>query len=112
MSSFLMFLMVSGHVRPGYDYLVHRKLSSFWRDIAVSPLGPDMARFRQAAEAIGYRPVNTLRYASQSVWCLLVQSERSLSELGLADLEEMAAACRHRQETTGEGWGHYRVALN
>lgn len=112
MSSFLMFLMVNGHLRPGYDYLVYRKLSSFWRDIAVSPLGPDMARFRQAAEAIGYQPVNTLRYASQSVGRLLVQSGLRLSELGVTDLEEMAAACRRRQEVTGQGWGHYRVALN
>ena len=29
MSSFLSFLMLHGHLHPGYDYLVRRKLSSF-----------------------------------------------------------------------------------
>src|SRR5580658_14501 len=51
--SFVMFLMVHGYLQPGYDYLVARKLSSFWRDVAFSPLEEDMARFRQGAEAVG-----------------------------------------------------------
>jgi hypothetical protein len=49
--------MVHGYLRPGYDYLVARKLSSFWRDIAVSPLEADMARFRRGAEAVGFTPI-------------------------------------------------------
>jgi hypothetical protein len=31
--AFVMFLMLSGRLRPGYDYLVRRKLPSFWRDL-------------------------------------------------------------------------------
>ncbi len=110
--SFLMFLMVHGHLRPGYDYLVSRKLSSFWRDIVGSPLEAEMARFRQAAEAIGYTPIQALRVASQSVGRLVVQSGRCLEELTLADLDELTEACRQREEATGEGWSHYRAALN
>jgi len=30
-NSVVMFLMLHGHLRPGYDYLVRRKLTSFWR---------------------------------------------------------------------------------
>jgi hypothetical protein len=35
--SLLMFLMVHGWLRPGWDWLVSRKLSSFWREIPGSP---------------------------------------------------------------------------
>ncbi|MDQ4096319.1 MAG: site-specific integrase [Actinomycetota bacterium] len=109
--SFLMFLMVHGHLRPGYDYLVARKLSSFWRDIVGSPVEPDMARFRQAAEGIGYTPIQTLRVASQSVGRLLIQSGRRLEQLTLVDFEELVGACRQREEVSGDGWSHYRAAL-
>ena len=112
MTSFLMFLMVSGHLRPGYDYLVSRKLTTFWRDISVSPLGPEMERFQEAGEGIGYSRLNTMRYASQSVGRLLVQTGRRLDELTLADFGDVVASCRQREEATGAGWGHYRVALN
>ena len=110
--SFLMFLMVHGHLRPGYDYLVSRKLSSFWRDVLGTPLEPEMVRFRQGAEGIGYTPIQTLRVASQSVGRLLIQTGRGLDGLTLADLDDLADACRRRQEATGEGWSHYRAALN
>jgi integrase len=111
-SAFLMFLMVNRYLRPGYDYLVARKLTSFWHDIVGSPLEPDMERFRQAGEAIGYTPVLVLRCASQSVGRLLIQTGCRLEELTLADLDELAEACRQRQRSTGEGWGHYRSALS
>ncbi len=110
--SFLVFLMVHGHLRPGYDYLVARKLSSFWRDIVGSPLEVEMARFLQAAQGIGYTPIQALRVASQSVGRLLLQSGRCLDELTLADFEELTEACRRRKDATGEGWSHYRAALN
>jgi integrase len=112
MTSFLMFLMVNGHLQPGYDYLVSRKLTSFWRDISVSPLRTEMERFQEAGEGIGYSRLNTMRYASQSVGRMLVQTGRRLDELTLADFQEVVAACHQRQEATGAGWGHYRVALN
>jgi integrase len=110
-SAFLMFLMVHGHLRPGYDYLVSRKLSSFWRDVACSPMDADMARFREAGEAIGYTRTQMLRMASQSVGRLLIQTGRPLDELTLRDLDELAEACRERERSTGDGWGHYHSAL-
>ena len=50
---FIMFLMVTRRLRPGYDYLVARKLSSFWRYLAGSPLQPDLSRFVAAATRTG-----------------------------------------------------------
>ena len=41
---FVTFLMVSRRLRPGYDYLVARKLSSFWRDLTGSALQPRLTR--------------------------------------------------------------------
>ena len=111
-SSFLLFLMLHSHVHPGYDYLVARKLVGFWSHVEGSTLEDDLITFRQGAEAIGFSPPNTLRVASQSVGRLLIQTGRSLDELTLADLEDMARACQRRERATGEGWGHYRVALH
>ena len=35
----LNFLMLHGHLRPGYDYLLDRKLTVILREAAASPLG-------------------------------------------------------------------------
>ena len=110
--SFLTFLIVFGHIRPGYDYLVSRKLASFWREIPGSRLEEDMMRFCEAAQSIGYTPISAWRSASQSVGRLLIQSARRLDELTLADLEELTAACRSQEEATGEGKRHYHSAIS
>jgi integrase len=109
---FLMFLMVHRHLRPGYDYLVERKLSSFWREVIGTPLEADMARFRHAAEEIGYTSTQALRVASQSVGRLLIQTARPLALLTLDDFDELTDACRRREDTTGQAWSHYHAALN
>jgi hypothetical protein len=50
----LNFLMLHGHLRPGYDYLLERKLTVILREAAASPLSPDLKRFLAGAEALGY----------------------------------------------------------
>jgi hypothetical protein len=47
------FLMLHRALRPGYDYLLERKLSSIWREIKDSPLGPDLERFMTGAADLG-----------------------------------------------------------
>ena len=111
-TSFLIFLMVHGWLQPGYDYLVSRKLSSFWREIAASPLAADMERFRQGAEAIGFTSIQSLRIASQSVGRLLIETNVSLEQLTLDDFDALARACRRRGLETGKGWRHYQCALS
>jgi len=106
-----MFLMVHGWLRPGWDWLVSRKLSSFWREIAGSPLESDMARFCDTAVTVGFSEIQARRAASQSIGRLLIQTGRSLDDLTLADLDALAAACGAREAATGQGWRHYRSAL-
>ena len=48
------FLMLHRVLRPGYDYLLERKLSSIWREIKDSPLGPDLQRFMTAGAELGF----------------------------------------------------------
>src|ERR1019366_9453697 len=95
-NSFLIFLMVHGWLQPGYDYLVARKLSSFWREILASPLAADMERFRAGSEAIGFTSISSLRMASQSVGRLLIESHVGLRQLTLYDLDKRTRACRRR----------------
>ncbi len=109
---FLMFLMVHKLLLPGYDYLVSRKLSSFWREIIGTEMGTDMIRFRQGAEDLGFTPTNALRNASQSVGRLLIQTGCRLDELTLGDFDELAEACRQRELATGKKWNHYRSSIN
>ena len=71
-----------------------------------------MTRFCEAAQSIGYTPINAWRSASQSVGRLLIQSGRRLDELTLADFEELTEACRSQEEATGKGKRHYRSALS
>lgn len=109
--SLLMFLMVQGWLRPGWDWLVAKKLSSFWREVDGSRLEADMTRFCDTAVAVGFTEIQAKRAASQSVGRLLIQTGRPLDQLTTGDLDELAAACRAREAATGHGWRHYRSAL-
>ena len=109
--SLLMFLMVRGWLRPGWDWLVSRKLSSFWRETAGSPLEADMARFCDAAVAVGFSEIQARRAASQSIGRLLIQTGHRLDNVALGDLHALADACQAREAATGRGWRHYRSAL-
>jgi hypothetical protein len=46
------FLMLHGHLQPGYDYLLERKFSSLWRELGASPIGADLARFTAASASL------------------------------------------------------------
>jgi integrase len=109
--SLLMFLMVRGWLCPGWDWLVARKLSSFWREVPGTTLEADMIRFREAAVAVGFTELQAKRAASQSLGRLLIQTGRRLDQLTIADLETLADACQARHAATGQGWRHYRSAL-
>lgn len=105
---FVTFLMVAGHLRPGYDYLVCRKFSSIWREVTQGPLGADLERFLAAAAELGFSQRVRTGIASQIVARLLIQTGRGLREVTAADLAALAAACRQR----GRGWRSYRSALH
>ena len=88
------FLMLHGHLRPGYDYLLERKISSLWRELEGSPIGTDLDRFRAAAAELGFSERVRTANASQVPARLLIQTGRRLDDLTIADLEQFAAACR------------------
>ena len=107
----LTFLMLHGHLRPGYDYLLERRLTAVLREAAVSPIGADIAAFLQAAERLGYAPRSREGMASQVAARLLIESGRPLRELSGDDLAAFEAAIGERQARNGRDYAHYRHSL-
>lgn len=108
---FIMFLMLNGELRPGYDFLVARKFPSLWREIPHTPLAPELERFDVVATELGFTERVRSAINSQVVARLLIQTGRPLAELTPADFDELAAACRQREQRTGAGWRHYSSAM-
>ena len=81
----LTYLMLAGYLRPGYDYLLERKLPAILREAHTSPLAGDVTRFLSAATELGYSPQIAAGLASQVAVRMLIQTGRPLSKLGDAD---------------------------
>ena len=106
------FLMLHGGLRPGYDYLLERKLSPIWREINTSPLAADLDRFLTAAAELGFTERVRFATGSQVPVRLLIQAGRPLSGLTVVDLAEFTTACRERERRTGKGHHHYLSAIS
>ena len=106
------FLMLHRVLHPGYDYLLERKLSSIWRELKDSPLGPDLDRFMAAAAELGFTERVRFATGSQVPARLLIQTGRRLDQLTIADLDAFAAACHDRHGRTGKGHQHYLAAVS
>lgn len=107
----LIFLMLHGYLRPGYDYLLARTLLSLWRELPTSPMGPDMQRFLAATRELGYADSGARGAAGLVCARLLIQSGRTLDDLTAGDLAEFEAALDERDQRTGRRSGHYRRML-
>jgi len=107
----LTYLMLHGHLRPGYDYLLERKLHSVLREAPASPLGPDLARFISAAGQIGYSPRARAGMASEVAARLLIQTGRPLAAISDGDLAAFRAAITEREARNGRDYKHYHHAL-
>jgi integrase len=105
------FLMLHGHLRPGYDYLLERRLHSVLRDGAASPIGPDLARFLAGAEALGYSLRSRTGMASEVAARLLIQTGRSLGAIDDGDLACFEAAVTEREARDGRAYRHYHQVL-
>ena len=99
----LNFLMLHGHLRPGYDYLLERKLTVILREAAASPLGPDLKRFLAGAEALGYSVRPRTGMASEVAIRMLIQTGRALAELTDADFDEFRAGDHRAGSAAGPG---------
>ena len=107
----LNFLMLHGHLRPGYDYLLDRKLTVILREAAASPLGADLARFLAGAEALGYSVRARTGMASEVAIRVLIQARRALAELTDADFTDFGQAITEREVRLGRALKHYHHAL-
>ena len=107
----LNFLMLHGHLRPGYDYLLDRKLTVILREAAASPLGPDLKRFLSGAGALGYSVRPRIAMASEIAIRMLIQTGRALAELTGADFDEFGRAITARETRLGRALKHYHGAL-
>jgi site-specific recombinase XerD len=107
----LNFLMLHHHLRPGYDYLLDRKLTAILREAPDSPLGGDLARFLAGAEALGYSKRARTGMASQIAIRMLIQTGRGLAELTDDDFTAFGQAITEREERLGRELKHYHGAL-
>jgi hypothetical protein len=64
---FITFLLVTGRLHPGWEYLVHRKFSSIWRDVPGTLIGQDLDAFLTAARSCGYSQRVASAMASQVI---------------------------------------------
>lgn len=106
------FLMLHQGLRPGYDYLLERKLSPIWRELQTSPLRDGIDRFLESAESLGFTTRTRLATGSQVPARLLIQTGRAMDALTLEDLAEFTAACEEREKRTGRSHRHYLSAIS
>jgi integrase len=106
------FLLLHRGLAPGYDYLLERKLSTFWREINNSPLAADVEAFMVAAAQLGFTDRVRFATGSQVPARLLIQTGRRLAQLRVDDLADFTAACHARTQRTGKGHQHYLAAVS
>ena len=106
------FLMLHQGLRPGYDYLLARKLSPLWREIQTSPMQAEVDRFLDEAKSLGFTARTRLATGSQVPVRLLIQTGKPMAALTRDDLEEFTAACRRREQATGISHRHYLSAIS
>jgi integrase len=106
---FLTFLLVTGRLRPSWEYLVHRKFSSLWRDLPGTVIGQDVQEFITAARAVGYSERVASAMASQVMARVLFATGKRLDQVTHDDFDALADAGQARQEATGRTWKHYRA---
>jgi integrase len=98
---FVTFLMLTGRLRPGYDYLAHRKIGGLLVQARRGVFAGDIARFATAATDLDYGGHIVKRTTERVVLRLLIQTGRPLDELVVADVDELAGAFRRRAEAKG-----------
>ncbi len=105
---FITFRLVTGRLHPSWQYLVHRKFSSLWRDVVGTTIGEDLDEFIVAARACDYSEQTARAMASQVLARVLFATGKRLGELTDEDFEELNLAGQQREQVTGPTWKHYR----
>lgn len=99
---FVTYLMVTGRLRPGYDYLARKIGGLLTQARRRGPLAADIAVFTAAATELDYS-AHTIRCCSERVIVrLLIQTGHRLTELSTDDLDTLAAALHRRAQANGK----------
>lgn len=93
---FVTFLMLHRHLQPGYDWLVHRKITRLLDHARASPLAADIDRYQAATHALGFSEHMVRRTADRIILRLLIQTGRPLGTLTVGDLDELETSFRDR----------------
>jgi integrase len=111
---FVTFLMLTGRLRPGYDYLSYRKVGGLIAHARRSVFAADLARFTAAATDLDYGGHIVKRSAERVVLRLLIQTGRPLTELTTGDLDELAAAFRRcaQAKANRRSWANDRSLVH
>jgi integrase len=107
----LNYLMLAGELRPGYDYLLTRKMPALLREAPSSALGAQVAAFLAATNELGYTPRVADGVTCQVGLRLLIQTGLPLTALTDAHLAEFDAAISDREQAHRQSLKHYRTAL-
>lgn len=91
-SRFIPYLLLFGHLQPGYHYLFSHRFSSLLRESAFSPLAEDVVAVQEAAKQLGYSRQRIERCSTMVVLRILVQTGKHLHALTRADLDEFRGA--------------------
>lgn len=98
---FVTYLMATGRLRPGYDYLT-RKIGGLLAQAGRGPVAGEITTFTTAATELDYS-AHTVRCVTERVIVrLLIQTGRPLAQLNAADLDQLAAAMRRRSQANGK----------
>jgi hypothetical protein len=110
---FVTYLMATGRLRPGYDYLT-RKIGGLLTQAGRGPLAGEISTFTTAATELDYSG-HTVRCATERVIVrLLIQTGRPLAQLHAADLDELAAALHRHTQANGipAAWAADRAMIH
>jgi hypothetical protein len=94
--------MVTGRLRPGLEYLAHRKIGGLLAQAARGLLAADIAAFTTAASELNYGALQVKRAAERILVRLLIQTGRPMSQLRVSDLDHWAGVLRRRDEASGK----------
>ena len=106
---FLTYLMLTGRVRPGYDYLAHRKIGGLLAQAGRSRVAADLAAFTAAATDLDYSGHIIKRAAERVVVRMLIQTGRPRTGRsrtgGLVVLDGLGEATRSTRSSGPSGDG-------
>ena len=107
---FVTFLMLTGRLRPGYDYLAHRKIGGLLAQAGRSRMAGDVTRFTTAATDLDYGGHVIKRVTERVIVRILIQTGKRLDEVTATDLADLSSAMRRYAEAKGNrtGWANDR----